>query len=444
MAINYLFDCHRSFHNKSFSLKPLVNLVKEWGGKEESSIIVYGGKVPAPDAALANCTMARALDFDDVRLATAEPPRRAGGHLSATTVPGSFVLAEYSGKPVNGKSFILANALGSDLHCRLRQAASSEFFEGWTETTAPFGIVATGGKLLGFDEETMLNGMGVAYSQCSFNAQAYLDGALAVRLQQGLGARAGVLAVALAERGFTGARNVLQGKYGFYNMFARGKWEQADLLDELGERFEVDNISVKAYPCCAGTHSSIYGVLEIVKEHDIKSQEIDEITVNTTSYGYNLLAYSEEGDTKHNPRTIVDAQFSIPYTVATAAVKRKVFLDDFSQEAIKNPDVLQIAQKVKVIADPELDKLVAANKGEPPVRIAMKTKDGACYTREVQYVKGHPKNAMTMAECIQKFKDCTRFSTKPLPQKNINTVIQMTEALEEIDDVTEIVKLLSL
>ena len=74
----------------------------------------------------------------------------------------------------------------------------------------------------------------------------------------------------------------------------------------------------------------------------------------------------------------------------------------------------------------------------------MKTKDGAHYAKEVQYIKGHPQNPMTMSECIQKFRDCTRFSAKPLPEKNTTTIIQMTETLEEIDDVTKIIKLLSL
>lgn len=406
----------------------LVNLVKGWGGKEESTVLIYGGMVPAHHAALANCTVARALDLDDVHEA-------GGGHLSATSVPVSLILAEYIQRPISGRELILAIAVGSDLICRLRCALTT--YPGWlAETLAPFGVVAMGGKLIGFDEERLINGMGLAYSQCSTNLQGNVDGAFSVRLQQGLGAKAGVLATVLAERGFTGAKDVFQGVYGFYRLYGHDKYNLEVVTDQLGKRFEIVNNSIKPYPCCKYTHIPIYATLEIVKEHNIDSKAINKITVFTNSNAYNVCAL---GDHKYLLRNIVDAQFSIPYTVATAAVEGKVFIDDFTKESIKRREVLELAQKVKVEVDPELDKIPQMI---VPNRVELEIKGGKSYAKYVEFVKGHPKNPMSMTECIEKFQQCTSFSARPLKQDQIRELIRLVSNLEEVDDMRRVVKLL--
>ncbi|MFH0914795.1 MAG: MmgE/PrpD family protein [Chloroflexota bacterium] len=410
----------------------LVGLVKDWGGKPESTILAYGGKVPAPEAALANSTMARALDFADVH--EGGDGKGVGGFLSATIIPASFAVAEYSKKSVTGKDFILATTLGSDLSCRLRMAMTPH---GWlAETFNPLGTAAAAGKLLGFDEEKMINGMGIAYAQCAGNMQAHTDGALTIRLQQGLAGRAGVFAAILAERGFTGAKNVLQGVYGLYPLYCRDEYDPAMVTDKLGEVFEVVNISGKPYPCCRQAHGAIYGTLEILREHGLKPGEVAEVTVTVGTTAYKRVA---DGEQKYKPRSVVDAQFSLPYTVATALLKGDVFIADFTEEAIKNQQTLGFARRVKVRLDPELDKLSEI----PPNSVEITTRDGKRYSKYVEYVKGHPKNPMSMAEYIDKFRKCVPFSAKPIPEGNVMKVIEMAERLEEVADVTEIVKQLA-
>jgi 2-methylcitrate dehydratase PrpD len=407
----------------------LVELVKDWGGKPEATVLVYGGKVPAPAAALTNCTMARALDFDDVH-------EMGGGHLSATFFPVCLILSEYRKEPVNGRDFILASTLGADLSCRLRYA--TKIYPGWlAETVAPFGIVAAAGKLLGFDEEKLINGMGIAYSQCSCNLQPELDGGITIRLQQGLGARAGILATMLAEKGFTGARNVLQGVYGFYPLYYRDKYDPEVITKNLGRDFEVGNISIKLYPTNKQNHNAISGILEFRKETGIEPWDIDEIVVYTNQKAYHTAGL---GESKYHPRNSVDAQFSIPYTVANALIKGDVFIEDFTEEAIKNNEVLELAQRIKVKVDPELDKIpwiIVPNK------IEIKVKGGRQYSKYVEYAKGHPKNPIPITEYIEKFKKCIPFSAKPIAEGNVEKVIDMIERLEEMEDVREIIKLLS-
>ncbi len=409
-------------------IQTVLDLIMDWGGKREGSILVYGGKVPIPNAALINCTMARALDFDDVH-------DTGGGHLSATFIPVSLVLAEYIKRPIKGRDLILAIAIGSDLSCRLRCAMTT--YPGWqAETFAPFGIIAMAGKLIGFQEEQLINGMGIAYSQCSTNLQGYVDGALSVRLQQGLGAKAGILATLLAERGFTGARDVFQGMYGFYPLYIRNEYDPEVITDQIGKRFEIVNNSIKPYPCCKYTHIPIYATLKILNDHSIHPKEIKEITVFTNSKAYNVTG---TGDNKYYPKSIVDAQFSIPYTVATAAINKRVFLDDFTITSITRSEILELAERVRVRVDPELDKIAGFT---VPNRVELESNEGNRFSEYVEIVKGHPKNPMTMAECIDKFKECVRFSARPLDQGKLMEIIQLICDLEKVNDVRKMVELL--
>lgn len=415
-------------------VKALVKLIKELGGREQSTILVYGGKVPAITAALANCTMARARDLDDVH----EP---AAMHLSATIVPSAFVISEYSKtvkkKAINGADFITAVALGSDFLCRLRLAGpGAAHEEGWSsETPAPLAVAMMGGKILGFDKEKIFNSLGIAYAQCSGNIQAHTEGVLTVRLQQGLGSMSGILSLMLADEGLTGAKDMLEGKYGYYALYMRGRFSSEVLTKNLGKRFELTNVSTKFYPCCKYTHTAIFGALKLAEENSIKSDDIKKVAITTNSHGYTICG----GEKKIIPQSVPDAQFSYYYTVASALVNGKLFIEDFTEDAIKNEKVLSMAKKVEVIADPEKDKIESVLS---PIYIEIETKDDNRYNKSVESAKGHPDNPMSFTDLTKKLWDCAAFSAKPLSNVNINKISQLIEHLQEIDDVTMILKYL--
>jgi 2-methylcitrate dehydratase PrpD len=286
-----------------------------------------------------------------------------------------------------------------------------------------------GGRLLGFDNAELHNSLGIAYAQCSGNAQANLEGALTVRLQQGLGARAGIMSLVLADEGFTGAKDILEGSYGLYPLYMHGQFDPEALTGALGKRFESSNSSIKPYPSCKFTHAAINSVLELAGKNKVTADDVDEITIHTSSYNRAICG----GETKISPQTIPDAQFSYYYTVATALLKGKVFIEDFTKEAINDPDVLALARKVKVVVDPDKDKLQSLMS---PTDIEIRTKDGKRYRKSMEFVKGHPKNPMSMAEVVEKFEKCARFSAKPLSDANISKVSRLVEHFEDLDDAT--------
>ncbi|MEA3360271.1 MAG: MmgE/PrpD family protein [Thermodesulfobacteriota bacterium] len=409
--------------------KGIVGFVLDYGGKKESTIMIYGGKVPAFHAVIANCTMARAMDFDDVF--EGGKGKGVAGHIGATFMPVTFAFSEYVERKVSGKDFILANVLGSDIACRLRMSATK--YHGWQgETYAPFGVVATGGSLLGFDEEMMTNAMGIAYTQCAGSAQGYEEGASTVPVQQGFGARSGVMAVILAQRGFTGSKNVLQGTYGFFPVYDRDEYDADMVISELGKRFESAYVSIKPYPSGKGTHIPIDATMKIMKENKISPDDIEEVIVNTSAFVYNACG---KGDNKYKPQNVRDAHFSVPYAVANAAIRGGLELTDLTEEAIKDKDILNLARRVKVIIDPDLDKIATI----PPNKVEIKTKSGLGYETYVEYVSGHPKKPMDMEQCIDKFKKSLKYSARAIPEGNVNKLMQLVDNLEELDDVREII-----
>ncbi len=408
--------------------REVVDLVMEGAGKAESTILGFGGKVPSWMAALANGTLAHALEYDECHLT-------AQIHSGVTVLPAAFAVAERVGK-VNGKQFLTAVVAGIDLGCRLSVAAPR--VRSWHPTTVYgfFGAAAAAGKIIGLNETGIQNALGIAYSQAAGNTQASTDGSLTKRVQAGFASKGGVLSALLAQKGITGATNSLEGEFGLFKVYHQGKYDPAALTADLGKKFEVSNLSFKPYPSPRGTHASIDATLELVKEHNILPSDIESITVFKSQVGVKVL--SEPIERKRNPENVVDAQFNIPFTVATAVVKRRVGLKDFLPEALKDPAVLEIARKVNVQFFPEF----GATNFHPGIT-EIKTKSGKVYTRRVNEPYGNPDHPIPEENLIQKFMECASNNIKPLSAQTLDKVVGMIIKLEAVDDVSAIMRLLA-
>jgi 2-methylcitrate dehydratase PrpD len=409
----------------------LVDMVKEWGGKKQSTIIAYGIKCPAPNAAQVNGTMIHALDYDDGH-------QTALVHIGCVTVSTALAVAERMGK-VSGKEMITAIALGGDFMARLGLASrpgSSALASGWHPTTlfGYLGAAAIAGRIMGLDEEKTINALGLAYHQCGGAGSGVADGALAKRMGPGLAAKAGITAALMAERGITGERDPLEGRTGLFNTYMGGDYDPEILIADLGKRFEGVNIGDKPYPCCGLTHACIDAALALIAKHEIKVDLIKEITAYG---GQSIYGLSQPPEIKRNPRTIIDAQFSVPWVVATALVKGKVTVDDFTDEAIKRQEILKVAQKVSGKLVPEMNR-----HGVGPGGVIIKMKDGTEYQEEVEHCLGSVERPMSFKDITKKFRECAACSRKSLPEETVDKVIEMVGQLEKLNDATEIIRLL--
>lgn len=410
----------------------LVDMVKEWGGNEQSTIIAYGIKCPAPNAAQVNGTMIHALDYDD-----GHPVAQV--HIGCVAVPTCFAVAERMGG-ISGRELITALALGADFLARLGLASrpgSSLIESGWHPTAlyGYLGAAAMAGRIMGLDEERMVNAVGIAYHQCAGNSQCVNDGALTKRMGPGLAAKGGITAALMAERGITGAKNSLEGEYGMFNQYHGGDYDAKTLTADLGKRFEGVNIGDKPYPCCGFTHPFIDAILSLKSKYDIRPAQVRSITAYGGEPAYEICVPPE---VKRTPRNVVDAQFSLPWAIATALVKGKVSLEDFTEEAIKKEDVLKISQKVTGELDPELSR-----HGVGPGRVKITMKDGTEYTEEVEHYLGSVERPMTFEDCAAKFRECAACSIKPLPVDKAEKVVELVGQLERLDDATEIIQMLA-
>jgi 2-methylcitrate dehydratase PrpD len=410
----------------------IVGQILEWGGKEESTILNYGRKVPVFLAALANGTMARAVDFDDVF----EPGTL---HASASIVPAALAMAERRGD-IDGRRFLAAVTLGIDMICRMgRTHKIPPGVSGMNVTFqyAAFACAGVAGKMIGLDEEKMVQAMGLAYTQTSGTSQNLLEGTLAIRFSQGLAAQAGVYAAVFAGKGITAAREVLQGKFGYYPVYQRGEYDPEKLLEGLGKKFEGINVTLKMYPCCMHTHSAIDAIRHIAHIHSIHPSEVEKITVKVNQQGYNFVCIPPSK--AYRPQTPPEAQFSLPFAVATALIKGNVLLQDFTGEAIQNPEVLHMASKVDCTVDPELDR-TSPGKVSPAI-VEVRTKGGKTFLERANERKGSPANPMTMEEVENKLYECMKFAQKPNGVERGEEIISFIRELESSRDVAQVVRL---
>jgi len=403
--------------------REVVEVVKKWSPNDAgSTIIYYGDRVSPPEAAFANSVLMHALDFDDTLDSSAM-------HTHVSSFPAALALAEVKGK-VSGKGLITAVALGVDLTCRIASAITTPLSWIRTATCGSFGAAAAAAKILGMGEKEILSTLGIVYSQTAGNAQCLVDGGLVKRMQPGFSARSAVLSAALASKAVTGATHIFEGEYGFFNLYERGKVKSEKVTENLGDHFGVTDLSIKPYPSCRMTHASIDAFLELNNSHRIKPEDVAEILVYVSKMVSDMVGAPFE--IRDNPQ--VDAQFSIPYTVAVALTRGKVFLDDFTSDTIRNDtSVLDLAKRIKVMIDPELpvNDISSAN-------MIIRMASGETFSFKVDTLKGSPLKPMSFDDCAQKFKNCLEYSQKPSLVENSEVLIDFIFNLEKKEDIREL------
>jgi 2-methylcitrate dehydratase PrpD len=346
-------------------------------------------------------------------------------------------VSEYKGE-ISGKEFITAIALGDDLMTRLLYATIYEekgrHQAGWNFASLYGSIVSAAitGKILGFDEDKMVSALGIGYERSSGTLQAINDGAINKAADFAVGN--GILGALLVERGITATKNWVEGEFGLYNLYHRGGYDREALLQDLGRVIHEVDLTIKPYPCCRGLHSYIDATLALVNEHNIKPEHVQEITASGSRLGYSLSVPKE---IKCNPRNPTASQFSVPWAIATAIVKREVSIKDFTQEALRDTNVLRICNKINPEMDPTLDAI-----GPHSVRVKIVLNEGT-YTKEINDPTGSPQNPMTFEQCVNKFRDCALYSIKPLPEETLSRIVESVIELEKVEDVTEIIKMIS-
>jgi 2-methylcitrate dehydratase PrpD len=398
----------------------VVNMVKEKGGKPETILPFYGGKVPASEAGFAIGPMSRAMDFGQVHT--------EAGHCSEFIVPALLAATGLKNK-VTGKSFITSFVVGQEMLLRIGtayKAISHGGPAGRGSGHSIFGAVASVGKLIGLSLEELENAEGIARCMTQPHDIALASPAsLMLRIHHGFICQDAINACLLARRGITGPRQeVLTGLRGYLG-FAKWDTDPGILTEGLGKNWEMLNVSMKRYSSCMYTHSAIGGILDQMKKYNFKTDAIANIEVEMSIQSLPLVVLPKE--MKWNPQSAPECQFSLPYTLATAAFSKDVFLDSYTPQAMARKDVRKLMTRISAKEAPDLSAFAA--------RLNTTLRNGEQYSDEYLEVKGHPQNPFTDQELIEKFKKCVPYSAYKLTPTAVDSIIKGLMNLEEVDDI---------
>jgi 2-methylcitrate dehydratase PrpD len=399
----------------------LFAVVSRWGGLAESRVLLRGVSLPAPQAALMNASMGHALDFDDTL--------DTGGsiHPGVSVLGAVLALCDSLGS-VTGEELLLAVALGLDVSCRIALASTVD--RGWHRTAAMgvFGAAAAASTLLRLTPEQTLAAFGIAYSHAAGNRQCILDGALTKRMQAGQAASAGVFSAVLAQIGFTGARNIFDGRFGFFELYQPNGSDTSVLLRDLGTAFRGEALSYKPYPCGRPLHAAIDAALAVRAELQIaRADDIAAVTIEADPAGRS--DQFERGPAKRRPTQVVEAQFAQPFLVATALVHGKVGIAEV--DGLGDPAVLALSDRIAGAA--------REGRRKGSLSITVVRIDGHSATVEATDPIGSPKKPLTDAQFEAKFRDCARNAVRPLPSTAIDAALTAIGRLEMLADAQELI-----
>lgn len=409
----------------------VAELVREWGGREEATILGFGGRVPVYGAVFAFGALAHQLDYDDVL---------GGGvvHPTAPTLSAALPMAERLGG-VTGKEMIAAVALGNEMMIRLSRCVTTDLWGlGWLQPSL-FGGFSAGtaaGKLLKLDADQLVDMLGLTMHQAGGTLEsAYNPGSSWRGLRDGFAAKAGVTAALLAERGVPGDKQALEGKYGLLNLHLGGKCDPTILLGGFGETFSAARVGYKMWPSCAFTHGYLTAVSECVRRNGLVPDDVARITL---SLGKGGEAWVEPREFRVKPTTSMDAKWSLPFLLGKMVQRGQVGLEDFTSSGLNDSAAHAIAQRVDWKIDPSLPTA-----GTGPGVVSISTQDGRTLSQRSEYSLGHPENPVTWDDLISKFKDCCRHSVHPLGDAEAQRIVDLVRNIEDMRDVGELLRRVS-
>jgi 2-methylcitrate dehydratase PrpD len=363
--------------------RKVIEMVKEWGGKPESTVVGYGFKVPAPMAAMCNAMMGHGVELDDAH---------GSGLIKAGSVmvPSLMALAEANNK--SGKEVVTALIAGYEVAIRIAKAINPGHRQRGFHTTgtvSAIGVAAAGAKLLGCDVNGIASAIGLAAMQ-SAGIQSYLDDpCMAKPFSPGKSALNGTMAAVMVSRGFTGPKKALEGREGFFNAYC-DDIRVSDLLDGLGQKFAIMEVGFKPHAACRYAHGPIDLAQQFFHEDNVRLQDVDSIRVN-------MCELSIRQASKPKPPNLNAAMGSTQFSVALALeIGRnglREYWDGFNNQKIHDASSTQTT----LICEP------AYGVTGRQAAVELTLKNGKVLRREQPEPKGEPANPLTEQELSDKF-----------------------------------------
>ena len=413
----------------------ISDVVAELGGRETCTVIGRDYRSNALLAALVNGTTGHAVEMDDDH-------RTSVLHPAVAVIPAAIAAAELVG--ATGEALLEGVIAGYEAMIRIGDAfLGTQYYEGFhpTGSCGVFGAAAAAGRVFGLPIDQLIAAFGIAGTQAAGLEEWKADGSWIKRLHPGKSAESGLLAVMLARRGYTGPATILEGSNGFLKAFSfERKWDIGKITEGLGSEYRAYGTSFKPFAGCRFFHQVIDATLALVREHDIKATEVEEVVVRIYNTAYLTLFQPEQR--RYQPGTNVDAQFSIPYAVAAAILHGPLMPIHYSDEAIRDPTTLELCRKVKGVPDDEYEK---AYPNRFPTEVTIRVREGGTVSAFCDLPSGDPENPIYAEpgrferEIREKFR--ALLALQPDYRDRCEDMIDQVSALEKVTDLSVMMRL---
>ena len=407
-------------------MEAMYRFTEKLGGTPEASVIGREYKTNASNAALMNCLLTRAMDYNDIYWE--EDPSHPSDLIGAALAAG-----EVNGK--SGKEILEAIIVNYELMLRWCHAAHPGVREiGWHHASlVQFVSPVVAGKLYDLDLDQMVAAVGIS-SSSHFTLGGVVAGHLTNMKNTAapLASQAGVIAAMIAREGYSGPVEVFEGKEGVFEVIDSVEWRPEWVLKDLGKEFMITKCAYKAFPTEALTHQPISAAMQVCQEQNLAAEDINEVLVETTIRGADILS----DPSKFKPKTKETADHSLPYVVAAAVADGNVLPSSFSDEKLKDPRIWDLLGKIKVVADPEIDAMFP---GVKRARVTITNNEGQSFTAQVDNAKGSPLNPMSDEEIISKFR-ANAGAVLSVDQQD--KVIDLTWRFDELEEISSFMVLL--
>ena len=391
-------------------------------GKGDAAILGHGRHTSAAMAAFANGAMAHALDFEDAFDA-------APCHPNAALLPAALAIAQ-SSPPISGRELLTAIAIGCDLVCRIGLSLRRDMeVGGWypPPILGAFGAVAAAGRLRRLSADQMLDAFSLMLCQVTMPGEIKYSRDTVIRaVREAFPAQAAVQASALAQSGVRGFEEPFEGKAGFFRLYADGLYDPAVVHDDLGERFLIEDLSFKRWPACRGTHAYIEAAQILRARHAIDPAAIVAIVATGGEVQHMLV---EPAERKQAPATVIDAKFSIPFTLAAALIDEEVTLESFEGAALTDPRKRALARLVRFDHRADWGRARAASGG-----LLIELADGTCHQEWIEIAAGDVSRPIDDAGLTAKFARCAARAMRPLAADRSDAIARAIWAIDEVGD----------
>jgi len=394
-------------------------------GRSSEATVFSAGRSSAALAAMGNGIASHILEFDDVH-------KESTLHGGAPIISAALAAAER--EHADGRSFLLAVALGYEAALRIGKAVNPSHYYFWhpTGTVATFGAAAAASSLMKLNSEQTVNALGSAGTQAAGLWEFNSDGAMSKHLHPGKAAFNGILAADLARAGFTAASRILEGERGFVQAMSSSR-DVAQITQCLGTQWKISENCYKLHSCCGHTHTAIDSALDLRAERNWSTREVVEqvehLRIETYGPGFHIVK-------EPNPRSPYEAKFSIAYCLVAALLEGVVGLEQFrnerfGQEGVRDAEIAALLRRTEVTVN---DELTAKYPAAWPVRVAITLKDGTVLRKTSDYPRGNPEKPVSDAELEKKFSSLVQ---PKLGSQAVARALQVVRSLESRLDMAD-------